>query len=251
MEKVVDLSHPWNIHSPPWMGYDSPRLWYTQRHSMGGVVSQWLSTPLHVGTHLDSEMHGYSGGRDIGSVPIDRLYGDGIVVDISNEVGPLDLITVDHITKNADIRKGDILILHTGFHKYYQGGSAEDEETYFCRHPGPYKEVSDWFIEMELKWTGTDTGSGDHPMNTAIRNLRPDICKEYEDKIGKSVDEQFPMRDYFYMHRAPFRKGIIHVENVGGDIDQVLNKRCKIGAFPWRFEGGEGAMCRVVAFLDE
>ena len=251
MTRLVDLSHPWSIHTPPWMGYASPRLYYTQRHSMGGVVSQWLETPLHVGTHLDSEMHGYSGGKDIASVPLDKLYGDAVIVDVSDVCGEFDIIRPEHLTRNVEIRKGDILIIHTGWHRYYYQAQEEDEETYFCRHPGPYLECAQWFIDMELKWTGTDTGSGDHPMNTAIRNLRPDIREEFEQKKGVKVDEAFPMKDYFAMHRIPFRKGIIHVENVGGDIAQVLNRRCKIGCFPWRFEGGEAAMCRVVAFLDD
>ena len=30
----------------------------------------------------------------------------------------------------------------------------------------------------------------------------------------------------------------------------MLNKRCLIGAFPWRYEGLEGCTCRIVAFLD-
>ena len=192
MHRAVDLSHPWTIHTPPWMGYDSPRLYYTQRHSMGGVVSQWLETPLHVGTHLDSEMHGYSGGRDIGSVPLEDLYGDGVIVDISDLVGEFDIITPEHLTRNVEVRKGDILIIHTGWHKYYHQGPEEDEETYFCRHPGPYLEVAQWFIDMELKWTGTDTGSGDHPMNTAIRNLRPDIREEFEQKKGVKVGRDIP-----------------------------------------------------------
>ena len=52
------------------------------------------------------------------------------------------------------------------------------------------------------------------------------------------------------MHRIPFPKNIIHVENAGGDLDKVGTVRCKIGAFPWRFERGEAAMCRVVAWID-
>jgi len=52
------------------------------------------------------------------------------------------------------------------------------------------------------------------------------------------------------MHRIPFAARIPHVENIGGDIDQVLNRRCRIGAFPWKFKGGEASICRVVAFLD-
>jgi kynurenine formamidase len=52
------------------------------------------------------------------------------------------------------------------------------------------------------------------------------------------------------MHHVPFNAGVVHVENVGGDIEQVLNRRCVIGCFPWKFVGGEASLCRVVAFPD-
>jgi arylformamidase len=60
----------------------------------------------------------------------------------------------------------------------------------------------------------------------------------------------FPKQDLFVMHRVPFRDNILHVENLGGDVEQVLNQRCLIGVFPWRFEGGEASIARVVAFVE-
>lgn len=52
------------------------------------------------------------------------------------------------------------------------------------------------------------------------------------------------------MHKLLFAHGIIHAENVGGDIDKVLNRRTIIGAFPWKFVGGDGSICRIVTFLE-
>ena len=52
------------------------------------------------------------------------------------------------------------------------------------------------------------------------------------------------------MQHLAFQDGCIHAENVGGDIDQVLNQRCVIGAFPWKIEGGEACPCRIMAFFD-
>ena len=31
--------------------------------------------------------------------------------------------------------------------------------------------------------------------------------------------------------------------------DEVLNQRVWIGCFPWKFNGGEAAFCRLVAFV--
>jgi kynurenine formamidase len=249
--KLVDLTHVFSIHTPGWVGYPSPKLSYFQRHATHGIVSQWLELPLHSGTHFDGEMHIVSGGADMASIPLDRLCRDGVIVDISDEMEDWAVITPDQITSRAEVRKGDILIYHTGWHRYFNGNGDEDEERYFLRHPGGDRRLAEWIVEMELAWTGFDCGSGDHPMNTSIRVKRPDAAREYEQRTGERIDERWPEEDLFVMHRVPFRRGITHVENMGGDIEQVLNRRCLIGAFPIPIEGGEASPCRVVAFLDE
>ena len=251
MTRLVDLTNPLSMHTPPWMGYGSPKIYYTQRFSQGGVVSQWIEAPLHLGTHLDSEMHMIPNGNDIASMPLSRLYGEGVIVDISNEVGEFDIIKPEHITKNMEVKKGDILLIHTGFHHYTEGERDQNEETYYTRHPVGYIELAEWFIEMELKVTAVDCGSADHPMNTQIAGLRPDIAAEFEEKKGVKIAELFPKHKEFIMHKLPFPHGILHVENMGGDIDEVLNTRCNVGIFPFKFVGGEAAFARVVAFLDD
>ena len=50
---------------------------------------------------------------------------------------------------------------------------------------------------------------------------------------------------------TPLTHDLVHVENIGSDIALLLNRRVTISVFPWRFRGGEAAMCRVVAFLDD
>jgi kynurenine formamidase len=233
------------------VGYPSPKLSYLQRHATHGIVSQWLETPLHSGTHFDGEMHIVSGGKDVRSVPLDRLCREGVIVDISDQMEDWAVIEPHHITDRIEVKKGDILIYHTGYHRHFNGGSEEDEERYFLRAPGGGRALAEWIVEMELAWTGFDTGTGDHPMNTSIRDKRPDAREEYEELIGQSVEERWPRKDLFVMHRVPFRAGITHLENVGGDIDQALDRRCMIGAFPLPIEGGEASPCRLVAFLDD
>jgi kynurenine formamidase len=249
--RLVDLTHPFSIHTPGWVGYPSPKLSYFQRHATHGIVSQWLETPLHAGTHLDGEMHIVSGGKDMASIPLDTLCREGVVVDLSDEMEDWSIIRPHHITDRVEVRKGDILLMNTGWHRFFNGRAEEDEERYFLRHPGGDRELAEWFVEMELTWTGVDCGSGDHSMNTSIRDKRPDARKAFEAQVGKPVNEVFPEEDLFVMHRVPFRAGITHVENLGGDLDQVANTRCMIGAFALPIEGGEASPCRVVAFLED
>ena len=248
--KLVDLTHVFSIHTPGWVGYPSPKLSYFQRHATHGIVSQWLELPLHSGTHFDGEMHIVSGGADMASIPLERLCREGVIVDISDEMDDWTVITPEMITSRMEVKKGDILIYHTGWHKYFNGGEEEDEERYFLRHPGGDRRMAEWIVEMELAWTGFDCGSGDHPMNTSIRHKRPDAARAFEKTTGQRIDDVFPEDDIFVMHRVPFRSGITHVENMGS-MDGALNKRCMIGAFPIPIEGGEASPCRVVAFIDD
>jgi kynurenine formamidase len=249
--KLVDLTHDFTIHTPGWVGYPSAKLSYFQRHATHGIVSQSLELPLHSGTHFDAEMHIVSGGADLASIPLDRLCRPGVIVDISEDMHDWAVITPEQITSRMEVRRGDIVLYHTGWHRFYNGNREEDEERYFLRHPGGDRRLAEWIVEMELAWTGFDCGSGDHPMNTTIRHKRPDAARAYERETGERIEERWPEEDLFVMHRVPFRQGITHVENLGGDVEQVLNRRCLIGAFPIPIEGGEASPCRVVAFLDD
>jgi kynurenine formamidase len=126
----------------------------------------------------------------------------------------------------------------------------EDLVKYFCFHPGPDVQFARWAVEMKLRWIGVDCGSADHPMNTSIRDRRPDLAREYARRFGVAVEERFPPEHVFCMHREPFRRGVIHAENLGGDLPSLLDRRCMVGAFPWKFVGGEASICRIVAFPD-
>ena len=43
---------------------------------------------------------------------------------------------------------------------------------------------------------------------------------------------------------------IIHAENVGGQINELSNQRLIIGCYPLKFQDGESAMCRIVAYKE-
>ena len=250
--KLYDLTHPFSIHTPGWVGYPSPKLSYFQRFATQGIVSQLLELPLHSGTHFDAEMHIVSGGRDMASVPLDVLCREGVVVDISEDMDDFVSIKPRHITDRVEVRKGDILLYNTGYHRFYNGMPEEDEERYFLRHPGGDREFAEWLVETGVAWTGFDTASGDNAANTSIRTKwRPEIAGQFRAKTGLDPDEVFPADDLFVMHKVPFRQGITHVENLGGQLGELGTQRCLIGAFPLPLVGGEAFPCRVVAFVDE
>ncbi len=58
----------------------------------------------------------------------------------------------------------------------------------------------------------------------------------------------FPSEEYYQvMHLNLFPKGLIHAENVGGDIDKLSNKRVWIGCFPLRGVELASSMVRMIA----
>jgi kynurenine formamidase len=261
--RIVDLSHVMNVHTPGWVGYAGNKMYYAQNLQTQRIVAQRIETALHVGTHFDGAMHATDGRKgDMASLPLDYLFNRGVVVDLSDKVTDWSVITPQMITSSgADIRDGDILILHTGWHRYYEGQEQQDLVRYFCYHPGPNVDTMRWMLARRIKWFAMDTGSCDHPMNTSIRLMRPDIAEEFARRHGKPPAEFFGQFEYthrlsgrrvvadmFPFHNWAFQEGLLHAENVGGDIELVLGQRCLIGAFPWRYEGLESCPCRIVAF---
>jgi kynurenine formamidase len=262
--KLVELSHVMNVHTPGWVGYAGNRLYYAQNLQTQMIVAQRIETALHVGTHFDGAMHATDGRQgDMASLPLDYLVNWGVVVDLSAQVADWSVITPEMIeSTGADIREGDILILHTGWHRYYEGQSQQDLVRYFCYHPGPNLDTMRWMLAKKIKWFAMDTGSCDHPMNTSIRNMRPDIAAQFTRAHGKTPAEFFGTfvyahkrsgrkveADIFPFHNWAFQEGLLHAENLGGDIELVLGQRALIGAFPWRYEGLESCPCRILAFV--
>lgn len=263
--KIVDLSHTMNVHTPGWVGYAGNKMYYAQNLQTQMIVAQRIETALHAGTHFDGAMHATDGRKgDMASLPLDYLVNRGVVVDISKQCTDWTVITPQMIeSAGADIREGDILILHTGWHHYYEGQKQQDLVRYFCYHPGPNLDTLHWMLKKKIKWWAMDTGSCDHAMNTSIRNMRRDIAAQFTQQFGKTPAEVFGtfeythklsgrrvVQDMFPFHSWAFQEGLLHAENLGGDIELVLGRRCLIGAFPWRYDGLESCPCRIVCFLD-
>lgn len=250
--KMYDLTQNLSHLTPAWPTYEPLQIKFFKRLSPNGANGQVITTSNHVGTHLDGSLHFCTHGRDISQIPLEDLIGPGVVVDLSDIAEDYGIYTSKDITDRVEVKEGDILIINTGYHKYGWDQPEGDERRYMLRHPGPTKEFSEWCTKMKIKWIGVDCGSADHPMNTKIRDWEPREarkCDEYfQKKYNKTLDEIFPEDDYQLMHIDLFPLDIIHAENVGGQIDEILNKRLIVGCYPWKFQGGESSICRIVAY---
>jgi kynurenine formamidase len=253
--KLIDLTIPLGIGTPAWPTYEPLQIKYFKRLAPNGANGQLLTHSNHLGTHLDGEIHFYTPGKDIAALDLDFLVHEAAIADLSDVCGPYDVYTSKMVEERVEVRTGDILIVHTGFHHYGWDQPTADEIAYMVKHPGPDREFAQWAKRKKLRWIGVDCGSADHPMNTIIRDWMPRQARQadahFRAKYGKPLAEFFDDSKYQLMHLEMFPFGIVHAECLGGEIDLLLNRRVTIGMFPWRFVDGESSIARCVAMLDD
>src|SRR5450756_1282243 len=93
--KIIDLTIPLGIATPPWPTYEPLQVKYFKRLAPNGANGQVLTHSNHLGTHLDGEIHFYTPGK-------------------------------------VQVKEGDILIIHTGFHHFGWDQPTADEIRYIC-----------------------------------------------------------------------------------------------------------------------
>ena len=247
--EFYNLSHRFGYQCPNWPYFRDVRIERMHYMAKSGVLSQTITTTMHVTTHIDAPAHVVQGTPFIDEVPLPHFFGSGIVVSLPKK--KWEQITADNLEKacgNA-IRKGDVLIINTGWHKVYEDGD------YFPYCPGFVPSAADWMIEKGIKVVGHDTQANDHPLATAIgpqRNgpLLPHLAEEYKQWSG-GVDWKDAFPEWEPVHQKIFKAGILGIENVGGDLDAVTGKRCTFAFFPINWDRGDGCIIRLVAMIDK
>jgi len=249
--EFYDLSHPWGLGQPCWPYFEDVKIERLHTMARGGVLTQRITTVMHSGTHIDAPAHVVPGTPFMDEVPLPYFFGSGVVLDIPK--GKWEMITGDDLeAATPKVREGDIVIVNTGWHKYYG-----DNKIYYGHAPGFGRSAGEWFVDNKVKMVGNDTQALDHPLATAIgphgpgapNGLLPDICAEYERETGRRVIDDFP--EWEPCHNIILSNGICGYENIGGDIDKVTGKRVTIASFPWRWKKGDGCIVRLVAMIDK
>jgi len=247
--RIVDLSEPWSPASWPYPGHPKTTETIHQTFPKDRARTWIVTTTMHVGTHVDAPMHFASVGADVASLTFEQLVRPGYVVDLRDVVDQWHVVTPEEVEAHlpGPIEAGDALILRYGWQRFNKGYEEENEDVFFNRHPGPGRALVEWMIEKEIAWVGSDAASFEHPANIYLRSMRPDLIPEMKQKLDGS--ETFDEDSWLIAHRAMLERGQLHVDQVGGDLDRVPAERVTLGLFPFRYVGGEAAVCRLVAFI--
>jgi kynurenine formamidase len=229
--RVYDLSLPFNRDMPTFEFYRQvfPAPFFAiVRHPaltdpVDGFVTH-VSFITHTGTHVDAPRHFRSDGAFLHEIPPDRWLGQGPVIGIAK--GPCEEITAADLERSgADVRRGDIVAINTGWHHRYCGPATDPEgaRVYLEQGPGLCAESARWLVEHGVKTVMVDTPA-----------LDAAIHMPYGDGSLQS-------------HRTLFAENIPGVEMLGGELDEVTGRRCLLSCAPVKYEGGDAFPLRALA----
>lgn len=107
----------------------------------------------HFGTHIDAPIHFIADGPAMDEVPLDRLYGGGVVLKLDPD--PYGLIEpADLQAAGPEIRRGDIVLLDTGWSRHMGTDLYE-------KHPSLSPAAAEWLVERGVKLLAVDFSTPD------------------------------------------------------------------------------------------
>ena len=246
--KVYDLTHYYEQFMPEWPSAPCVNVSLSRFHANNAMYEVNWEGSMHRGTHMDAPIHVTENTPGISDYPLWQLCGTGVCVSIPK--GKWGIITPEDLeAATPRIREGDIVMINTGFHNKWA-----DTDEYFAYGCGISGAGADWLVEKKVKLVGYDCQANDHPMATKLVDhgcgpSRPQLIQEWIDEYGHDPKVEFPLWEDG--HKNLMVKGHIPgIENVGGQLDEITGKRCFFMAFPWRWQGGNGSVVRILALCD-
>ncbi len=230
--KLIDLSHNFDETTIYWPTSKSFKL--DTVHKGATAQGFWYEAnnyeaAEHGGTHMDAPVHFAKGKWTVDQIPLSRLVGPGVLIDISARAQgqPDTLISkqdiLDWETLHGRLPEGSILLVRTGWETFWPDkkrylGSDQPGETTHLHFPG-FSESSARFLTEERKVAavGLDTASLDY---------------------GQSKD--FPAHQVFGAANVP---GFENLHN----LDALPAKGFRVIALPMKIGGGSGAPLRIIA----
>jgi kynurenine formamidase len=188
----------------------------------------------HGGTHLDAPVHFARGRHSADEIPLEQLLGTAIVIDVTRQCESnrdYRITTQDFLDwerRNGRIGAGTIVLLRTGFGKYYpdrkrylgtdERGQSAVPKLHF---PGLHPDAARWLVtNRSIKAIGLDTASIDYGQSTK-----------------------------FESHQILFDKNIPAFENVA-NLDKLPTRGFSIIALPMKIKKGSGGPLRIIAILN-
>jgi kynurenine formamidase len=234
--RIIDLTHAYDVNTVYWPTASGFELNIDFKGiTEGGYYyeANTFCTAEHGGTHLDAPIHFAEGKQHTDEIPLDRLIGPAVVVDVTENVAAnrdYQVSVTDFEAWEAAhgiLPDGIILLLRTGFGKFwpdraaYMGTEARGPDAVPLLHfPGLHPDAARWLIEHRvIHAIGLDTPSIDY---------------------GQSAG--------FESHRILFGENIPAFENVA-QLERLPAIGFHVIALPMKIRGGSGGPLRIIAVV--
>lgn len=232
---LIDLTYAYDENTLYWP--TSPSDFKLDQLSYGDTEAGFFysanafCTPEHGGTHLDAPIHFAAGRHTADQIPLDRLVGPAVVIDVREQAAAdadYRMTAEDVLAWEADngqVPAGAIVLMHSGW-----GQRWPDRLAYFgddtpgdasnLHFPSFGKSAAELLVrERQVAVLGVDTASIDH---------------------GPSTD--------FVVHRLAGAANVPGLENVA-NLERLPQSGAWVIALPMKIGGGSGGPVRIVALV--
>ena len=210
----IDLTHRLTEELSRASVFPQPRIRQIVKMPESPLNITEIHMVAHHGTHVDAPRHFLSDGPCFDEIPLERLYGPGVVWRI--EKGPLELIEpADFEAARPLVQPGDIVLLDTGWAQYVNTERYED-------HPSLSASAAQWLVDHGVKMLGVDFSTPDLTIHK-----RP-------------ADFDWPV------HHILLALGVLVAEHVT-NLRELSNQRAEILFLALPLAGSDGAPARALA----
>lgn len=234
--QIIDLTHPFDRQTVYWPTEEGFQL----VRGPAGVTEKGyyyaanrFVAAEHGGTHIDAPIHFFQGRQTVDQIPLERLMGEAVVVDVTEACAN----DRDYEVSVADLRRWEerhgrqlvdvIVLLRTGHGRHwknrarYLGTEKTGPEAVADLHfPGLSPTAARWLVDHRaIKSIGIDTPSVDY---------------------GQSRQ--------FESHVTLFERNVPAFENVA-NLDRLPEVGFSAVALPMKIGGGSGGPLRIIALL--
>ena len=234
--RIVDLTHSFGSDTIVWPTEQDFKLIVQHAEDTPGgyyYASNRMEMPEHGGTHIDAPVHFSRRKQTLDQIPIDRMVGAGIRIDVTEQCGrdrdyrvtrsDLERWEAEH----GRIQDGAIVLLDTGYARFwpdrkdYLGTDLRGQEGVRALHfPGLHPDAAAWLVrERQVKAVGIDTASIDYGQSTK-----------------------------FETHVALLSQNVPVFENLANFPD-LPDRGFDVIALPMKIAGGTGGPLRIVAVV--
>ncbi|CAH1259288.1 Hypp2234 [Branchiostoma lanceolatum] len=232
--QVIDMTYTFDDTTVIWPKREPFRLKDTFRgyHPNGYYYEgSYYEGYEHSGTHVDAPSHFCKDKWRMDAVPLERLMGLAVVVDVSSKTKNNADYTVtaqdfqDWEEKNGRIPDGSIVLVRTGWDQFWsdkrQYLGTDTTDTSLLHFPGIDPEGARWLVQNRgMHAVGIDTGS----LST-----------------GQSTN--------FSAHQILCEADIIGLESVA-NMDKLPTTGATVYALPLKIGEGSGGPARIIGIIN-